>query len=202
MEGTNDQAKQTFDRNKLDYEQTTAYFRSLHETRFRLLQFLPLITGISIFTVGRIGSKFESILGLMGSVVVLGITLYDQRNNMIYDRLTKRAALLEKHLGFIALLDDKLFGGPFSSRPQRGKLLGFRLIWHDFALAIIYSCSFGVWIYMFLDGISHQSYWCQFWRIAPALAITIVYFSIYIHLVRRNDRDNQPIEDLINKASV
>ncbi len=191
---------QTFEMDKLDYEQTTTYFRSLHETRFRLLQFLPIFTGVSLLSSANFSNKFEIVFGLLGIVVIFGITIYDQRNNMIYDRLTKRAAFLEKKMGFSLLPTDSIVGGPFASRPGRRKLLGITLIWHDFGLALIYSFSFGAWLYIFLDGVTHKYQLVPIWRIGPSVIFTIGYFILYLYLVRLNDRDDETIQKSL-KAS-
>jgi hypothetical protein len=193
MEPTNGDKDLSFEKLKLDYEKTTTYFQSLHDTRFKLLGLLPLISGASIFVTPNLNSKFEIAFGLFGIIVILGITIYDQRNNMIYDRLTRRAAFLEMKMGFPPLPTDKKgFGGPFSSRPGRRKLIGINLIWHDLALAMIYSASFAIWIFILCNGIYHTWGLSLAWRILLVCGLTLIYFCLYIRLVKQNDIDNNP----------
>jgi hypothetical protein len=41
------------DRPRLDYEQTTQYLRALIDVRFRLLAFVPTVTGVAVATIGQ-----------------------------------------------------------------------------------------------------------------------------------------------------
>ena len=41
------------DRLRLDYEQTTQYLRTLIDVRFRLLAFVPTVTGVAVAVIGH-----------------------------------------------------------------------------------------------------------------------------------------------------
>jgi len=61
----------------LDYEQTTELFRMLADIRFKLLAFVPTLTGIAISLLT--GDKLEpwrTLLSLLVGVLVAGITVW------------------------------------------------------------------------------------------------------------------------------
>ena len=141
-----------------DYQQTTSYFHALHDVRFKLLAFLPVLSGAGMAVISQLkGSQPQQLaLSILGLIVMLGLTVYDQRNTMIYDRMVRRAKMLEKELGFVPLLIDKeAYGGAFADRPGRRKLgdlvnprrdtglASFPIIWHDLGLALIYGACIG-----------------------------------------------------------
>jgi len=71
---------------KLDYVQTATYFKELHETRFRLLALLPVIAGAAIALVpAHVSGDQQVALGALGSLVTIGLLIYDQRNTQIYE---------------------------------------------------------------------------------------------------------------------
>jgi len=201
MSTIDDENKNSFEKLKLDYEKTTAYFQSLHDTRFKLLGLLPLISSASIFVAPTLNNKFEIVFGLLGIVIMIGITIYDQRNNMIYDRLTRRAAFLEMKMGFPPLPTDTHFGGPFSSRPHRRTIGKIPIIWHDLALAIVYSASFAVWTFIFFVGVYHRWGMGLCLRMWVVTVLTILYFAIYLSLASRNDIDNKSIHAAVISES-
>lgn len=154
-----------------DYEGTSAYFRELHATRFRLLALLPVALGAAIATLPpKISPGDKAVLGLVGLAVTIGFTIYDQRNTQIYDRLILRGKLLEKELALPPLHiptepSNRYYGGAFKDRPpRRGQCklrlpildqpLEFALIWHDLGLAFVYSGTFAGWAFMFFDGLT------------------------------------------------
>jgi len=141
---------------KLDYEQTTKYFHTLADIRFKLLALVPLATGAAIGLLsGTPSGKVVLAIGILGFLTILGITIYDQRNTQLYDAMQKRAKAIEALLKFEPLVDiTKKCGGAFLDRPQRSRyLLGFILMWHDRGLAIIYSTSLAGWAYLITNGL-------------------------------------------------
>jgi len=179
------------DKLQLDYEQTTHYFHELHNVRFRLLALVPIVTGAAIGFLGdeTSGPKVLAI-GILGFLVTLGIAIYDQRNTQIYDSMQKRAKTLEAKLRFDPIdTNIKKRGGAFLDRPQRSrKLFGLLLMWHDRALAIIYSAVFGAWSYLILDGfIKTLGY--DLWNMSlwGRVLIPIVVFSLFLLELHRFD---------------
>src|ERR1039458_9618131 len=140
---------------KLDYEQTVQYHHNLADIRFRLLTMVPASTAAAILFVEKtVTGPVVLIVGLLGFMVTLGITFYDQRNTQIYDAMQKRAKTLEALLGFEPLDETKKKrGGAFLDRPNRDRrLFGLFLMWHDRALAIIYASTFSGWSYLIVNG--------------------------------------------------
>jgi len=185
---------------KLDYEQTTHYHHELHNVRFRLLALVPIVTGVAVgfLSDATSGSKVLTI-GILGFLVTLGIAIYDQRNTQIYDSMQKRAKTLEAKLGFDPI--DKNIrkrGGAFLDRPHRSrKLFGLFLMWHDRALAIIYSAVFAAWSYLIVDGfikiLGHDLWnillWCR-------VLIPIMIFFLFLLELHRFDEPTDVPEAL------
>lgn len=69
---------------KLDYEQTTAYYHHLADSRFKLLALVPIVTGAAIGLLSQ-GADPATVLviGILGFVVTLGLFFYNQRNTQI-----------------------------------------------------------------------------------------------------------------------
>ena len=69
---------------KFDYEQTLETYRQLTDIRFKLLAFVPALSGAAIALLTR--SEIDGLEGVglagLGFVVTLGIALYDQRNTV------------------------------------------------------------------------------------------------------------------------
>jgi hypothetical protein len=146
-----------------DYEQTTRYFHHLVDIRFKLLAFVPFVTGaaVGLLTEGDSAASTRLIVGLLGFLVTVGIVIYDLRNTQIHDRLVSRAKFLEEELGLPrnprrSRNPDKPAdaGGAFIDRPgQRRKLFGLIEIWHDRGLALVYSSVLAAWTYLILDAL-------------------------------------------------
>lgn len=151
-----------------EYEAVNTNIRTLVDIRFKLLGFVPTLGGIAIYVLSEIlGAKTSPdkprpqimpvdysiafLFGVMGFLVTLGITFYDQRNSELYNDLIRRAKYLEKALKLPADPAKKTgseYQGQFSERPRRGKyLFGFTSIGHDSGLALIYGMVLGAWFF-------------------------------------------------------
>ena len=135
---------------KIDYQHTTKYFLHLSDTRFKLLGILPVVTGLAVAALpGDLDPTKGFAVSLLGLTVTVGLTIYDQRNTQIYDRLVKRARMIEKELGFHpSPVAGGSVGGAFIDRPQRRSLGPIPIIWHDLALALVYAASVGAWFFL------------------------------------------------------
>ncbi|MBI5102400.1 MAG: hypothetical protein HZB33_11265 [Nitrospirae bacterium] len=176
---------------KLDYEQTTQYHHNLADIRFRLLALVPIATGAAIALVEKtVSGPHVLAIGLLGFMVTLGITFYDQRNTQIYDAMQKRAKTLEVLLGFLPLDDKtKQRGGAFLDRPDRGRrLFGVFLMWHDRALAVIYAATFAGWSYLITDGLI-QTVGKSGGRLVPwaRFLIPILTFCLFVRALEEFD---------------
>jgi hypothetical protein len=142
------------DRLRLDYEQTTALYRTLVDVRFKLLAIVPTISGAAVAFLGRPRSAAELLaLGLLGLVATLGIFLYELRNTEIHDAAVQRAQELEQRLGFPSAVQADRPGGLFSERPARTvRLFGLVTVTNDRGLALVYGAAIAGWSYLVAWG--------------------------------------------------
>ena len=139
---------------KIDYEQTSIYFHNLADIRFKLLTLVPIATIAAIALLQRTPSGERIIaIGILGFLVSLGITIYDQRNTQLYDAMQRRAKALEAELGFLSFDKNRKLGGAFLDRPRRSKkLFKMLLMWHDRGLAIVYGTVLAGWVHLITEG--------------------------------------------------
>jgi hypothetical protein len=140
-----------WDNLRLDYEQTLKYFYALHESRFKLLALLPVVTGAALSTADTVNAPQRSLaLGVFGFLISLGLTFYEIRNTQLYDAMQVRAKSLETFLGFSRAGNPKSNrSGPLLQRPPRArKLFGVVKVWHDRALSIVYATLLAAWSYL------------------------------------------------------
>jgi hypothetical protein len=133
------------DRLRLDYEQTTQLVRTLTDIRFKLLAFVPTISGASVGLVGR-GQPAAVLVavGALGLCATVGILLYELRNAQLFDAVVARAATLEQQLGL----------GLFRERPrQPSTLFGMLEARHDRGLGLVYGAALAGWSYLFVWGL-------------------------------------------------
>jgi hypothetical protein len=144
----------TDDQLRLDYDETTSLVRSLLDVRFKLLAFVPTISGAAVALLSRGATTAELIaVGVVGLVATLGIVLYELRNTQVYEYALERAQALEERLGFPSLFHGGETGGPFSELPGRDvRVLGLA-IGHDRALALVYGAALGAWAYLVAWGV-------------------------------------------------
>jgi hypothetical protein len=142
------------DRLRLDYEQTTTYLRTLIDVRFRLLAFVPTVSGIAVAIIGRPRPASELLgVGILGLLATLGIFVYELRNTQISGTLIRRAAELERQLQLPSSLSGHGSGGLYTERPGiTVQLLGFLPVSHGLGLALVYSAAIAGWGYLVAWG--------------------------------------------------
>jgi hypothetical protein len=142
------------DRLRLDYEQTTQYLRTLIDVRFRLLAFVPTVTGVAVAIVGQPRPAAELLgVGVLGLLATLGIFVYELRNTQISGTMIRRAAELERQLQLPSSLGGKSSGGLYAERPGiTVQLLGFLPVSHGLGLALVYSAAIAGWSYLVAWG--------------------------------------------------
>jgi hypothetical protein len=141
------------ERLRLDYDQTTQLIRTLTDVRFKLLAFVPTISGAALAILGRGSSAAELLaVGALGLIATLGVVIYELRNTQIYDYALVRAGELESRLGLISVYQPASSGGPYSERPGRTLRVVGLTVGHDHALALVYSAVLGGWTYLFVWG--------------------------------------------------
>lgn len=142
------------DQLKLDYDQTTDLIRTLTDVRFKLLAFVPTISGaaVALLSHGRSSAELLAV-GIVGLAATLGIVVYELRNTQVYDYAVLRAQQLEALLGFVSVFHVKETGGLFSERPGRSvRIFGLAAVGHDRGLSLVYSASLGGWTYLVAWG--------------------------------------------------
>lgn len=147
----------------LEYEQLNENFRFLADVRFKLLALIPPLGGVAVFVLSHLGLTAEHsgegqtgalllvvIISVLGLLVTLGITLYDQRNSEFYNALIHRARHLELSFrvpsapGGLTWLEH---GGQFRERPAKNRrIVGLKAA-HDTGLALIYGPVLGAWFF-------------------------------------------------------
>jgi len=127
-----------------DYDQTTQFLRTITDVRFKLVAFVPTISGIAIGLLGRGGSATQLLsVGALGLTATIGILVYELRNTQLYDYALARAKSLEAELGI----------GLYSEQPAgEVNLFGVITAAHDRGLALVYSAAVGGWAYVVAWG--------------------------------------------------
>jgi hypothetical protein len=142
---------------RLDYDQTNDLIRALTEVRFKLLAFVPTISGAAIGFLGSRRSAGELLgVGLVGLAATIGILVYEIRNTQIYDYAIHRAQALERRLGLASVFDPQATGGLYTERPGRTvRLFGIGRVGQDRGLAVVYAAAVGGWSYVVAWGLLH-----------------------------------------------
>ncbi len=130
------------------YEQVCAGWRTLTEVRFKLLGFLPLVSGTVLITIlsqdssddYRLPWKYQLLVGLFGLAVTSGLFIYEKRNTSLYNDLIGRGRQIENELG--------VHTGHFRGRPKSKSI-----VQHDIALNIIYVSCILAWGIILLTGL-------------------------------------------------
>jgi hypothetical protein len=182
----------------LDYEQTLAQFTMYADIRFKLLAFVPTLTGAAVALLTSDKSRQDSALplGILGFVVTVGIILYELRNTLFYEMSAIRASRLEKLLEFPRFSElrrnTNTPGGIFTERttddkksqdayPLIQRLGGIIPVRHDLGLAFIYGASLAGWTYLVVNALlfdqgNHVLF--SFLAAAVVLFLTILQFII------------------------
>jgi hypothetical protein len=147
---------------ELEYEQINENVRFLADVRFKLLAVVPALGGAAVFVLTHAGldagdearssaSELLTVIvvGLLGFLATLGVTLYDQRNSELYNALIHRARHLEEAFGVPGTpggLREVRSGGQFSERPAKHRRVLVEA-GHDLGLALIYGPLLGAWLF-------------------------------------------------------
>jgi hypothetical protein len=132
-------------RTQLDYEQTLETYRQLTEIRFKLLAYVPTLTGaaVALMTKARhLDGWSRASFAAYGFLATLGVLLYERRNTQLYDVSIDRAKHLETHPLLAHEGDLGLFGSRDS--PPRRRLWALPVA-HGLGLALVYAPTLGAW---------------------------------------------------------
>jgi hypothetical protein len=132
---------------RLDYQTTVQQFTTLADIRFKLLAFVPAVTGAAFGLLkDSPNNAATAAIGIFGFLVTLGIVFYEIRNTQFYNCAVHRAKALEACLKLTLCTAGREEGGFFCERP-RDRLYLFCLIeiWHDRGFAIVYGSTLAAW---------------------------------------------------------
>jgi hypothetical protein len=144
---------------RLDYDQTTDLIRTLTDVRFKLLAFVPTITGAAVALVGRGHSAAELLsVGSLGLTATVGIVIYELRNTQLHDYALRRAKELERRLGIGSIIDPNRPAGLYGEEPSGElTLFGIATAAHDRGLALVYGVAVAGWSYLVAWGALHAA---------------------------------------------
>ncbi len=178
-------------RYRLDYQETLQQFRMLADARFKLLAFVPTVSGAAVaLLTGTTEAQTRLAVGLLGFLVTLGILFYELRNSEFYDAVAHRAKCLEMLLGLPACTQGKSLGGAFNERPGKEmRFFGLVKIWHDRGLALVYGAALGGWLYLIVDSAAvladrHNG--------IVSLAVAVVGAGLLVWEFHRHDSREKP----------
>jgi hypothetical protein len=189
-----------FERAQWDYEQTVAGIWSLTDIRFKLLAFVPTLSGaaIALLTRSGMGDGTKGALAALGFFVTLGIVVYDQRNSQLYYTLIDRAIWLEGSVLRLPTWEPRLpRGGMFAARPHGSRLFGCVTVSHSRGLGLVYSAVLGAWAF----PIAHL------WLGAPAAgAIAAVVGLVFLYeqerLLQSTRKSRLPAAQLVRMPPI
>ena len=123
------------------YAEVCSSWRMLTDVRFKLLGFLPAVSGVALLASqngdGVITTTVPRVsLALFGLVVTMGLYIYDRRNSELYNDLISRGRKIEEELGVDM--------GNFRGRPEPKHTI----VVHGSATTLIYGASAAAWLYL------------------------------------------------------
>jgi hypothetical protein len=167
------------DRRKLDYEQSVAIYQQFADTRFKLLAFVPALSGAAIALLARASvQRWEKAgVAVLGFFLTLGVIIYDQRNTQFYNGSISRAQYLEKQLELEKFGGDE-HAGLFGSRKDHVTRYFLGLpIGHGLGLAFVYSPLLGAWTFIVVRSGFQARGWIA---LLAGLGITVVVFLQFL----------------------
>lgn len=161
---------------RVEYAQAFETQKMLVDVRFRLLAFVPTVTGVS---AGLLKDTVEGELGLaiLGLLASLGIVMYEIRNSQLHDAAVHRMNMVRQALE----LSEFSASG---NRPKRQRLFFVVQVWHDRALGLVYGASVAVWAALVMYS---STQWARDNPWLPALVGAIAGVFIYEEIVRINN---------------
>jgi hypothetical protein len=191
----------------LEYVQINENFRFLADVRFKLLALVPTLGGAAVFVLTRAGLQAGGepssstselltviLVGLLGFLATLGVTLYDQRNSELYNALIHRAKHLEQEFGVPSTpggLREVHLGGQFRERPKKHRRLVFKA-GHDLGLSLIYGSLLGAWLFPLAYAATQLILWARASSLASGVILAAVGaagFTSWLVALDRRDRD-------------
>jgi len=137
-----------------DYGHALDIYRQLAEIRFKLLAFVPTLSGaaVALLTEATIDRWEKVSLASLGFLVTLGIVIYDQRNTQFYNGAISRAQYIETELELDKFEADRHRGLFGSRKDHRQRHLLLLPVSHGLGLNLVYSPVLGAWAFAALHG--------------------------------------------------
>ena len=185
-----------------DYKVTVDVWHQYVDARFRLLQLVPLASGVGVALVGERLSYVSALISAGALISLLGVVMYDLRNSVLHDAAVHRAKALERQIGFDHLTGVHKPGearGVFSDRPH-GRIKFFGIVaWHDRALALIYSTAAAAWTAILIASLITE--WdipqaeSRRWIVAGTGAV--LAFAAWFDAISRFDRNAEDVRSMM-----
>ncbi len=152
------------DRLRLDYEHLLEQLRSLNDIRFKLLAFVPTISGAAVGLLGRPQPAAQRLaVGALGLVATLGVLLYELGNTESYGHAVRRVDELEAQLSLAPT-----YQAPASR--ERG-------------LALVYGAALAGWSYLVVWGVLRLLDVAAAQKVGAVIAV-LVGLLVMLQLVR------------------
>lgn len=137
------------------YQVAVDQLKTLGDIRFKLLAFVPTLTGIAItvLTGSTLSASYIVLaVGLLGFIVTLGIAVYDIRNSYLIGAAAKRVKWLEVQLHFPVDLDIPLQSQkPSSKKIDSKETFTEKFVKHREGLALAYGASLAGWVFIIVN---------------------------------------------------
>jgi|GEM_PF-4409131 len=181
---------ETVDYKRLDYEKTMDYIMVLTDVRFKLLAFVPLVSGLSLAALSTSEDKLPEpgmrfAIGALGLMAMCGIAIYDMRNTQLYHAAMFRARCIEASFNLDRFtkngLNEFKNGGLIIERAGRYGVA------HDLGLSIVYGASISGWFFIILSSINYcrDSNTCVTYIGPIFILIIISYYIIYKYVTHK-----------------
>lgn len=188
-----------------DYERTCEVIKTLVEVRFRLVAFIPILTGAAAVLITRDGTELDSLergfLAAGGVAFLIGVSIYDLRNTQHYNSAIGRAEFLEEQVLRFPKSPEDNHVGVYGSRQDTNANLsvdhrrhfGFGPtgrgipIRHGTGISLAYGAALGAWVWALTSAIVDGQNGTGGWRWVPILAAFVVAVW-YVIEYRRIDR--------------
>jgi hypothetical protein len=119
------------------YAEVCASWRALVDVRFKLLGFVPAVSGVALAALlnhHRLDRTAGVGVAVYGFAVTFALFVYDQRNSQLHDELISRGRRIELELGVDV--------GQFRGRPDPWKFVE-----HDLAVVAVYVVTLLAWVF-------------------------------------------------------
>ena len=175
----------------LDYEKTLEYIMVLTDVRFKLLAFVPVVSGLSLVVLSNSKDKLPEpgirfAIGVLGLLALCGIAIYDMRNTQLYLAAMFRARGIEASLNLMRFTQNDI--NKYANGGHVIERAGHYGVEHELGLSIVYGASIAGWIFIILNSINlYQNSNSDSIYVAVLIFILIIisHYIVYKHVTRQ-----------------